>query len=113
MCLLTRYPPTPPPQLPHQGGHEIGEMNTADDTERKKIDKKYRIEHCAWLLSYVTTKQNILVQTVNFSSFPFKSDGEKNYLFNSFYRVSLNLWINILVNINETFSTTDLMRRNI
>lgn len=53
-------------------------MNTADDTERKKIDKKYRIEHCAWLLSYVTTKQNILVQTVNFSSFPFKSGGEKN-----------------------------------
>lgn len=44
----------------------------------KKIDKKDGIKHCAWLFSYVTTKQNISVQIVNSSSFPFKSGGEKN-----------------------------------
>lgn len=49
--------------------------------EKKKIDKKYRIERCAWLLSYVTIKQNISVQTVNFSSFPFKFWWRKKYFF--------------------------------
>ena len=34
--------PCPHLPLPHQGGQEIGEMNTADGTDRKekKIDKK-------------------------------------------------------------------------
>lgn len=48
--------------------------------KKKKIDKKdgYNI-----VLGYfpVTTKQNISVQIVNFSSFPFKSGGEKNTFF--------------------------------
>lgn len=44
----------------------------------EKVSKKDRIELCAWLFSYVTTKQNILVQIINYSSFPFKSGGEKN-----------------------------------
>lgn len=74
--------PSPPPPPPHQGEREIEERNTADGTDRKKkkIDKKdgYNI-----VLGYfpVTTKQNISVQIVNFSSFPFKSGGEKNTFF--------------------------------
>lgn len=28
------------PLLPHQGGREFGEMNTADGTDRKNTDKK-------------------------------------------------------------------------
>lgn len=81
-CAFWQDYPLPPPPLPHQDGHEIGEMNTADGTDRKKkkIDKKdgYNI-----VLGYfpVTTKQNISVQIVNFSSFPFKSGGEKNTFF--------------------------------
>jgi hypothetical protein len=32
--------------------------------EKKKISKKNGIQLCAWLFSYVTTKQNISVQII-------------------------------------------------
>ena len=35
-CAFWQDYPLPPPPLPHQDGHEIGEMNTADGTDRKK-----------------------------------------------------------------------------
>lgn len=70
------YPPTPPPS-----GHEIGEMNTADGTGRRKKKSVKRMEYNFVLGIFLCHNKNISVQIVNFSSFPFKTGGEKNTFF--------------------------------
>lgn len=68
--------------LPHpQGGQEIREMNTADGTGRRKKNSVKRMEYNFVLGYFPMSQQKHFGAIVNFSSFPFKTGGEKNTFF--------------------------------